>query len=216
MDHVVLDLEVATPVEDVDGGWDATELLGVSVACLWEHDTRRMRVYGQDELSVLKSRLMRADRITGFNTWRHDFPVLWAVPQKTWFAGPDTPESDSDIQRLKAVLSQKSDDLLYRIWKALGLDPLVFSDAHRGWGLHNVALSTIGIGKIGQSQDAARLFKGGAMAQLINYCLNDVMLTRDLSDFIDRYGYVLNTGGSDGGWSARPYRLGLTPWTGIM
>lgn len=81
-----------------------------------------------------------------------------------------------------------------RIWLALGLDPDVFSDAHKGWGLDAVASATLGANKIGYGGDAPKWFQAGLFAKVANYCADDTCLERDLTDFVDRYGFIVNGG----------------------
>jgi len=175
MDHIVVDVEIAKTIEEV-GGWDHTELMGVACAVVYEYRLNRFRVYGPGDVEALKKRLLAADRITGFNTFRFDFPVIWGR------AGRERVE----------VLRPKSNDMLMRIWKSLGLDEEEFSPRHKGWSLDSVAKGTLGTGKTGYGGDAPRWFQTGQWARLVDYCLEDVRLERDLSDFIDRYGFVVN------------------------
>ena len=196
IDHVVVDVEIQKCVEETPGGWDATDLLGVACACLWEYATGRMRVYGPDDVPALRERLLRADRISGYNIWRFDFPVIWGVAKPLW-SGPGTVENlrlGSRLLEAYRALQPKTDDLLRRIWQAQGLDPDVFDKrTHGGWGLDAVAKATLnGPGKIGNGADAPRWFQAGQWARVCNYCADDVALERDLCDFIDRYGYVNN------------------------
>lgn len=174
-DHVVVDVEIAKTVKEV-GGWEHTELMGVACAVVYEYQIDRFRVFGPADVEVLKERLLKADRVTGFNTFRFDFPVIWGLPNR---------------QRVEE-LRPKSNDLLARIWRSLGLDEENFSDLHKGWGLDVVAKGTLGVGKSGYGGDAPLWFQAGNWARLVDYCLDDVRLERDLSDFIDRYGFVVN------------------------
>jgi DEAD/DEAH box helicase domain-containing protein len=178
MDHVCFDVEIQKTIEETPGGWDSTDKLGVAVACLWEYRTQRMRVYGPDDVPSLKWRLMDADRISGFNIWKFDMPVVWALPGG---------------ERVKELLC-KTDDMLRRIWQALGLNPDVFTSAHKGWGLDAVAAETLNVRKIGYGGDAPKWFQDGKIQKVVNYCADDVALERDLTDFVDRYGYVVKDG----------------------
>jgi DEAD/DEAH box helicase domain-containing protein len=178
MDHVVVDVEIQKTIVETPGGWDATDKLGVAVACLWEYRGERMRVYGPEDVEALRARLLRADRISGFNIWKFDFPVIFAL------AGRERVES----------LRGKTDDLLRRIWMALNLNPDQFGDAHKGWGLDAVAGDTLSARKIGYGGDAPKWFQEGLWGKVTNYCADDVALERDLCDFIDRYGYVQKGG----------------------
>lgn len=186
LDHVVVDVEIQKTIEETPGGWNSTDRLGVAVACLWEYRTARMRVYGPEDVPALRERLLRADRISGYNIWRFDFPVIWELPDRGRVEGADF---------LRSLLP-KTNDLLMRIWRALGLsdDAVDFTDLHKGWNLETVAGETIGARKIGYGGDAPKWYQAGQVHRVTNYCADDVAIERDLADFIDRYGYVLGNG----------------------
>lgn len=178
-DHVVVDVEIQRSIEETPGGWDATDKLGVAVAVVYEYQTDRFRIYGHlpDELYALRERLKKADRISGFNIWKFDFPVIFGLPGR---------------ERVK-YLRHKTNDILVRIWQALGLNPDEFSKLHSGWGLDAVARGTLKApGKIANGAEAPRWFQAGRWGPLVNYCVDDVTLERDLVNFVDRYGYVVN------------------------
>ncbi len=186
-DHIVFDVEIQKTIEELPHGWDSTDLMGVACCCLWEFGTRRMRVYGPDDVAALKVRLHSADRISGFNILNFDLPVIWGQSKDDWKSNR-WPE----VVALKDRLTPKTDDLLRRIWQALGLNPDEFTDSHKGWGLDAVAKGTLGAGKIGYGGDAPKWYQDGQHARVINYCCDDVALERDLTEFVDRYGYVVN------------------------
>jgi len=177
-DKIVFDLEIAKTIEEV-GGWDHTEKMGMSCAVVYEYQTDRYRIYGPDDVQILRKRIEAAEEIVGFNIWRFDFPVLYGLPGR------------GRVEDLRS----KCNDLLARIWKSLGLDEEQFSELHKGWGLDAVARGTLGgTGKSGYGGDAPIWFQAGYWARLVDYCLEDVRLERDLGDFIDRHGYVINGG----------------------
>lgn len=189
LDHVVVDVEIQKCIEETPGGWDATDQLGVAVACLWEHRTQRMRVYGPEDVEALRTRLLAADRISGYNIWNFDFPVIWGFSREKW-----KPFNEETIC-LRDALIQKTDDMLRRIWKALKLDPDNFHPkTHGGWKLDNVAAATLGAGKIGYGGDAPKWYQAGQIQRVVNYCADDVALERDLTDYVEQYGRVLNNG----------------------
>lgn len=152
IDHVVVDVEIQKTIEETPGGWDATDKLGVAVACLWEYRGERMRIYGPDEVPALRER--------------------GRMPE----------------------LKDRTNDILQRIWRALGLDDdaVNFTDLHKGWALDTVMKGTFGVGKIGYGGDAPKWYQAGQWAKVANYCADDVALERDLTDFVDKYGFVIN------------------------
>lgn len=178
MDHVVVDVEiqraVAAPLT-----WQDTDKMAVAVAVVYEFRTDRFRIFGPDDLDALKARLEKADRISGWNIWEFDFPVIWAMPDR----------------KPVARLYDKCDDGLRRVYKALGAEQGAQYLRQKGWSLDSVARGTLGVGKIESGIDAPRMFQTGQYARLANYCVDDVTLERDVTAFADRYGFLVNAQG---------------------
>lgn len=195
MDHVVVDVEIQHTIEETPGGWDATDKLGVAVACVWEYQTQRMRVYGPDDVPALRERLLMADRISGYNIFNFDFPVIWAVDKRTWLDDVGRIGVENYRYGMKRELLRKTDDVLRRIWQAQGFDPDRWQLGMGGAKLDDVAGATIGARKIGNGADAPKWYQAGKIQQVANYCADDVAVERDLTDFVDRYGYVIVRGG---------------------
>jgi DEAD/DEAH box helicase domain-containing protein len=181
MDHVVVDVEIQKTIEETPGGWDATDKLGVACAVVYEFQKDRYVVYGHtdDDLYRLKDRLLAADRVSGYNIWKFDFPVIWQIPARL------------RVEEMRG----KTDDLLARIWEALGLNPERFSEAHKGWSLDDVASGTLLERKTGYGGDAPKWFQAGNWAKLVSYCIQNVKLERDLTQFVDKYGFVRHSDG---------------------
>lgn len=204
LDHVVVDVEIKKTIEETPGGWNSTDKLGVAVACVWEYSGKRMRVYGPDDVSALQKRLLKADRISGYNIWNFDFPVIWGISKPIWINWPTkAPLSDvemkivyqgSDGANLKAELVGKTNDILRRIWAAQGFDPDKWQQGMGGAKLDEIASATIGASKIGNGAEAPKWFQSGQIQRVVNYCADDVAIERDLTDFVDRYGYVIHEG----------------------
>lgn len=177
IDHVVVDVEIKQTIEETPGGWDATDKLGVAVAVVYEFKTDRFRIFGPDDsdLMALRERLDRADKISGFNIWKFDFPVIYGLPGRL------------RVEHLRP----KTNDILRRIWRDKGLDPDNFSKGHGGYKLDDIMQSTFGVGKIGDGASAPKWYKEGKLSKVINYCVDDVALERDLALFVERHGFVL-------------------------
>jgi hypothetical protein len=89
-------------------------------------------------------------------------------------------------------LEAVTNDLLRKIWMSLGLNPDDFTDRHKGWGLDVVCRGTFGRGKTGNGGDAPKWFQAGQWPRLVDYCIDDVKLERNLTNFVDKYGFVIN------------------------
>ena len=208
LDWVVVDVEIQKTIEEVEGGWNATDKLGVAVACVWQYTDQRMRVYGPDDVDALRERLLKADRISGFNIFNFDFPVIWGFDKRKWVsASPrgDTRYSQDMVEHVKQNMLTRTDDMLRRIWQAMGLNPDSFGGGHKGCGLDAVAEATLGAKKIGHGADAPKWYQEGKIQKVVNYCSDDVALERDLTDFVERYGYCIVKG----------ERLQIPKWRGV-
>jgi hypothetical protein len=176
IDHVVVDVEIQKPIEQCSDGWNSTDEMGVACAVVYEFQGARFRVYGPDDIEDLRQRLSIADKISGFNIWKFDYQVIWGLKGN---------------QRIPELRS-KTNDLLVNIWRNLGLDTNNFTGAHKGWSLDNVCKATLGRGKIGNGAEAPHWYQDGQIHRVINYCLDDVALERDLTIHMDEQKFVLH------------------------
>jgi hypothetical protein len=99
----------------------------------------------------------------------------------------DTPciEGVAETDKLKHTrILARQYDILQRIWTAVG-------KKYKGWGLGPVCERTLGIGKTGTGEHAPKLFKEGRFAELHDYNINDVHLTRMLFNHIVDEGKVV-------------------------
>ena len=159
-DLVFLDLETRMTDEDV-GGWDHAQDMRVAVAVTYSTETRRFHVFEEDELEFLFEQLFRADLVVGYNIRRFDYRVLSRYTEAS-LAGLPTLDLMDDIGQLAG---------------------------HRV-KLDNLARTTLDDAKTGSGLDAVRLFREGSMYELVEYCVQDVRITRDLHDHGSQHGKV--------------------------
>jgi predicted PolB exonuclease-like 3'-5' exonuclease len=187
--HIVFDLEIARSVEEV-GGWDFTGEMGVSCAVVYEMDRQRYRMYDSSELEELQECLDRADRITTWNGWNFDLPVVYGINRPDWASSLVTGRIGGKDNR---PLAERSNDLLRRAWQAQGLDPdKGGSPAHAGWRLHDVSEALGFGGKCDDGKMAPEMYKQGQWGKLMTYCLHDVKLTTLIEQFASRHGFLRN------------------------
>lgn len=203
LDHVVFDVETQLgPVKrgQVGPTWDDTDQLMIGVAVVYEGKGQRFRVYDEGQRKELQKRILAADKVSGFNIWSFDYPVIFGYSRPAWATAPEA-------QEIKKLLAPKTNDILRRIWQSLRLNPDYFvPQTHGGYRLDEVAFATIGARKSGDGADAPRLFQEGRWAELTDYCINDVVVERDLTAFAERYGYVIAPKSGQ--------RVTLEPWKG--
>lgn len=148
---LVFDLETQKTAQEV-GGWKNAHLMRVSVAVAYDSVEDRFYVFEEDKLSDLTGMLKGADLIVGFNIKRFDYKVLEAYTEVDKLMGLPTFDILDDIQK--------------RLGFRLSLDHL--------------AINTLNKRKIGNGLLAVEWFKKGDMKSLIEYCKQDVIVTKEL------------------------------------
>lgn len=158
---VVLDIETQHLAAEV-GGWGNLAALKVSVAVTWSSRDASFRQYTEAGLPALVDELFAADLVVGFNTKDFDYAVL-------------QPYTNRDLRGLPSL------DLLEEIHRALGFRV----------SLSDVAAATLGARKSPDGIEAVRMFRAGKLAELADYCQQDVSLTRDLWHYASQNGHLL-------------------------
>lgn len=176
LDHVVVDVEIQKTIESLPNKWNDTHLMGVAVAVVYEFQTERYRVYGENDVDALRSRLEVADRISGFNIWAFDYPVIWGE-KRDW---------------RHPTLGPRTNDVLRRIWLGVGVDPNNFvPKTHGGYTLDNCTAATFKEHKVGHGASAPVWYQDGKWPWVVDYCLDDVRLERKLTAYGEEHGYIL-------------------------
>jgi DEAD/DEAH box helicase domain-containing protein len=158
LNKIVLDLETQKSFEEV-GGFGKNHLLKVSVVGVYFYRLDKYMTFTEDQLYKLGEMLQEADQIIGFNHINFDYQVL-------------QPYLNFKLAEIPSL------DLLVEVEKIIG---------HRV-KLDNLAQMTLGVGKSGDGLQALKYYKLGQMEELKKYCLDDVRITRDLHDYIQKYG----------------------------
>ncbi len=160
-DFLVFDLETQKSAEEV-GGWDNKHLMKVSIAVLYDSKSSSFEVFSEDKIDELIERLLSADLVVGFNIKSFDWKVLSGY-------------RDIDFAKINDF------DILEDIQRLLG---------HR-LSLGHLASVTLDAGKSGDGLQALRWFKQGKIDKIIEYCRDDVDVTRRLYEYGVEKGYVL-------------------------
>ena len=150
---VVFDLETQRSFAEV-GGRSQFHRLGVSVGVAYRYDLDEFLVVKEDEIGELITLLTEAELVVGYNIRGFDYEVLRAY-------------TDEDLQRLPTF------DIMYDLEERLGFRPK----------LDSVASATLGTGKSADGLQALEWWRLGEVDKIIDYCREDVRVTRDLYDF---------------------------------
>lgn len=163
-----------TPIlEGIDycDGWTDYAGMGISVACVYDYSSDRYRVFTDSNKDELFCLLDGSDALVGFNNIGFDNKIINACWGKSLDEG-------------------RCYDLLREIWAGAGLVPDFNRDTHSGYGLNDVCLVNFGLRKSGNGAIAPVGWQRGWYGNVIDYCLNDVRLTKHLLDKIISDGYI--------------------------
>lgn len=173
---LIYDIEIVNAVPDrcgdrIEGvqyceGWHDHAGMGISVIGAYDYAEDRYRVFCADNFAEFLA--LCADRapLVSFNGIGFDDKVINAE------MGPDIGVMPPSFRY----------DLLAEIWRAAGLNPSYGGNSHAGYGLDATCEANFGIRKSGNGALAPVLWQQGRVGEVIDYCLNDIRLTKRLFD----------------------------------
>jgi hypothetical protein len=191
MKALVYDLEIVKAIlgkneKQIPGieycqGWHDHANMGISVLCAYEYETGRYRTFCQDNLGAFVDLAKSQDLLVSFNGLAFDNKVIEAcIPGVTFDYQPD-----------------HDYDLLVEAWAGAGLGPTFNFRTHGGYGLDAICERNLNIRKTSTGAFAPVLWQQGAVGAVIDYCLNDVWMTKCLFDLVLHQGWITSpkTGG---------------------
>ncbi len=157
---VVFDLETQRSFADV-GGHSQIDKLGVSVGVAYRFDNDQLLVYTEESIGELIQLLQEATLVVGYNITGFDYEVLRAY-------------TAVELQQLPTL------DLMRDLESRLGFRPK----------LDSVVAPTLGCAKSADGLQALAWWQQGEIDKIIEYCKQDVCVTRDLYSFGKRNRWV--------------------------
>ncbi|GJL79924.1 MAG: hypothetical protein NPINA01_29130 [Nitrospinaceae bacterium] len=156
------DLETQKSSDEV-GGWSPVQikLMKLAIGVVWDSRDQAFFTYHENEAEKLAEKLHTADLVVGFNVIGFDYTVLEGY-------GP------FNLNKIKTF------DMLLDVKKLLN---------HR-LALNHLAQHTLGAEKSADGLISIQWYKEGKIDQIIEYCKQDVAITRDLFLFGEKNGYV--------------------------
>ena len=147
-------------------GWTDFVGMGISCICAYDYETDRYRVFCDDNYDKFQDLIHKRSVIIGYNNHNFDDRLCEA----------------HNIH----IPKEKSYDLLVEIWRAVGLGPKFNFKTHGGYGLDAVIKEnrpSFG-GKTDSGHKAPEYYQEGKWGKLIDYCVADVFLTREIVDMV--------------------------------
>lgn len=174
---LIFDIEIANPIATdttikeanvfYANGWKDYPNMGIACIGAYDYTADKYRVFGEYELNDFQQLLDAHDVLVGYNNISFDNNVLRA----------------SNV----VISDSKSYDLLAQIYFALG-------SRQKGCRLDDVIKANFpgDAGKPMNGADAPILWQRGYQTKVVDYCLNDVRLTKKLLDRVLRFGWIKN------------------------
>ncbi len=156
------DLETQKSSDEV-GGWSPVQikLMKLAVGVVWDSREEKYFVYREPEAVQLAEKLRTADLVVGFNVIGFDYTVLEGY-------GP------FHLNKINTF------DMLLDVKKILNFR----------LGLNHLAQHTLGAEKSADGLISIQWYKEGKMDKIIDYCKQDVAITRDLFLFGEKEGFL--------------------------
>lgn len=186
MKIIIYDCEIIKAIPDINkvnlghieycNGWGDFENMGISVIGVNFISEEGDGVFSHTcdkDLETFQDGLDVTDVLVGFNNQHFDDNLIKAN-------GFTIPEN---------VINY---DLLAEIWEAADLGRTFVYPTHTGFSLDAICKAN-GIGeKTGTGANAAILWQQGKKQEVIDYCENDIKLTRELFDLIQEKGEIID------------------------
>ena len=160
MNIVFFDVETQRSFDEV-GGRHNIRKLGLSAAVTYSTADGAFHHYTEEAVDDLITELKAADRVVGFNVLGFDYEVLRAY----------TADPLDDIPTV---------DMLDHIYKRLGFRV----------SLDNLASTTLRTAKSADGLQAVRWYKEGRIQEILEYCQQDVEVTRQLYNYGRKHKHV--------------------------
>lgn len=182
IDALIYDIEIKKailgkkdqPIEGIEycKGWGDHAGMGISCIGAYDYVEQRYRVFMDDNIGEFQKLVDSRKLIVSFNGLAFDNRVCAANGV--------------------VVRDDRSYDILVELWAAAGLGPHFTFPTHVGFGLDAVGEANFGIRKTGHGALAPVDFQLGNYGALIDYCLNDVAMTKRAFDKIIGAGELVD------------------------
>lgn len=170
---VIYDIEIQAaipnkpPFQKLEGikyceGWHDHKNMGIACICAYDYLEERYRVFTEGNFGQFIDFIKNRELLVGFNSIGFDNKVVKAV--------------------LDHEVSNRNYDLLCEVWAASGLARTFQYPSHAGYGLDECCRVNFGTQKTGNGALAPVDWQRGNYGTVIDYCINDVKLTKQLFD----------------------------------
>lgn len=177
---IIYDLEILKAIPQKDHsvepginyccGWADHKNMGISVICAYDYVDDRYRVFCRDNMKDFEALCAKRNCLVSFNGIGFDNKVL----------------KENGI----VLLPENCYDILAQVWVGDNLSPMFSYPSHIGYSLDEIMQVNFGENKSGNGALAPVQWQRGNVGAVIDYCINDVRLTKKLLDHIIIHGQI--------------------------
>ncbi len=138
--------------------------LDISVVCLYDSETNSYHSFLEDQFDAMWDHFREATLLVTFNGNHFDIPCL----QK---------HCPFDLKQIEHI------DIFEKVREVTG----------KKLGLGGIAETTLGIAKSGHGLDAIAWWNSGKIQKIIDYCIQDVKVTKSVYDYAREHGQLRYT-----------------------
>ena len=192
----IVDTEVLHSPDDLPTGWNNKAALGLSIGGAYSYRAQRILWFDSHTLeSMLIQWVDEQPLLVGFNSLAFDFPLFRAVLRARANALRGDPQpGELTIERVHGraeaanlhtlcdafkALAATGYDILHEVWQVAG------RSFERGLNSLDALCAANNLGqKTGTGAHAPKLWQQGEIAAVLNYCTQDILLTKALFELI--------------------------------
>lgn len=178
---ICLDCEVLHSPDDLPSGWKDKAALGLSIGAYWDGLDGRVHWFDEENLwETIQHICDRHPMIISFNGKSFDSALMWECLGRRL----STRTTGEEVFRALALQWQKlwvnSYDILAEVWRVTG------RDYAKGNSLDALCAANGLQRKTGHGAHAPKLWQRGRIAEVLNYCRNDVEITLALAEMLTK------------------------------
>jgi hypothetical protein len=158
-------------------GWHDKQNMGIAVICAYDYEEKRYRVFTKESFDEFAALACKRSPLVGHNAIAFDHAVCEAC-------GVFNDESGPSLLHYY--------DTLVELWVAAGLGRAWGGPQYGGFSLDDCAAANFGLAKTGHGALAPVDWQRGLYGKVIDYCLNDVALTKRLFERMAVDGFSID------------------------
>jgi len=186
--------------DEVAGGWRNPEAMGFATAVVYEYETDRYHFFEGPAGQLALLSMLNNKLAISFNGIAFDSKVIIGNDREVSEYGQVTATKDLQPVSGDGIKFYNFDILLEYIRSRFNFLDVAAAELKLGdeqihdgsFSLDGLAEGTLNMNKTGHGANAPVLYQRQRFAELFEYNLHDVRLTKKLFDFISKHGYVVD------------------------